>query len=94
MTPFVTLDEVKARLRIDAGDDDATLTSLIDEASSAVADYMKYVDGDVPPRVKAATIMLVGILYNKPDSDSDGLFEGGSLPGPVRALLSRKPTMA
>ncbi len=94
MTAFVTLEEVKARLHIDASDDDATLTSLIDEASSAVADYMKYVDGDVSPRVRAATIMLVGILFKSPDRDADGLFDGGSLPGPVRALLSRKPTMA
>ena len=109
MAAFVTLAEVKDRLRIDGPDDDASLEGLIEAATGAIINHLKsaavpYLDEDgevpanveVPAVVKTATIILVGYLYRNPDQDPDRDFDGPNLPGPVRALLNplRDPALA
>lgn len=96
---LVLLPETKLALAIDYNDDDAYLTTLIGAASEIILKYMKVEETDlspVPEVVKAATITLVGYLYRNRDKDPDEDFMDGSLPAPVRSLLSlfRDPTVA
>lgn len=102
MTDYVTLEATKLALRIDHDDDDAHLGLLISGASRMVAQYLK---GNAPeieypeeadPEIKIATIMLVGHLYNNPDSDPDKAFDPGYLPAPVQSILYplRTPTLS
>lgn len=103
MAKFVTLDDVKARLRVDTSDDDASLEGLIEGATGIVVNHLKAAaqpllesGATIPPAVQTATIMLVGYLYRNPDQDPDGAFGDGMLPGPVRVILHplRDPSMA
>ncbi|RWN33434.1 head-tail connector protein [Mesorhizobium sp.] len=106
---FVTIDEVKAALKIDeiggnSPDDDTTwLSLLITAASRAIRNYLKADStafGDspttYPEEVKLATIMLIGYMYREPDGDEQKAFSLGNLPFPVTALIYqlRDPTLA
>lgn len=106
MTKLVTLDELKARIRMDHDVEDDTLELLIEGASAAVLNYLKlehdhYDDSsgeavDVPAEVKNATLLLCGILSKDRDGTAMKDWEPGDLPAPVRALLYplRDPALA
>lgn len=101
---LVALPEVKAMLRILHDEDDYVLQMIISAASQSIATHLKqpnlllvesppvYID----PRIKIATIMLVGHIYRSPDRNVDNAFEFGFLPKPVTAILynMRDPTIA
>ena len=94
MASLVSLDRVKAALRVDSSDDDAMLTLYIEAASAAVISYLKdaavtLIDSasDVPPQIVVATIMLVGHFYRDPDGDTEKEFDVGCLPRPVTSML-------
>lgn len=94
---FVTVVEAKQGLHFDveATEDDAQFTMLIAAASERVAAYIgsrisEVTDADkkaTDPRLKVATIMLVGYLYNAPDQGTDDSYERGTLPKPVSSIL-------
>lgn len=94
---FVTVAEAKRGLHFDieATEDNAQFEMLISAASERIAAYLDTrVDevvnasgGTDDARVKVATIMLVGYLYNAPDQGTDDSYERGTLPKPVSSLL-------
>lgn len=109
MAAFTTLNDVKARLRIDTNDDDASLDALIEAATGIVINHLKAAakpyldeegkvsgDAEIPPVIQTATIILVGYLYRDPDQDPERSFDEAALPTPVRALLHpiRDPAIA
>ncbi|MGF6957999.1 head-tail connector protein [Paraburkholderia youngii] len=91
MTDLVTLDEAKARLRIDGNDMDADLSLAIAGASASVVAYLKREDwtdpADVPANVKNATIMLAGMFIRDPDGAESQTWQQGYLPNAVVAIL-------
>jgi len=63
---MLTLPEVKLHCRIDHGDEDTLLQSMIDAATASVGDYINAtepLDATAPAPVKAAALLLVGTLY-------------------------------
>ncbi len=110
MPKLVSLQQVKAGLRVDHDDDDGHLELLIEAASNRVVKHLKGraaevldldssgepTSGGIPAEVMVATIMLVGYLYRNPDQDPDRDFDIGMLPKPVKSLLYalRDPTLA
>jgi hypothetical protein len=90
MTQLVDIDTVKKHLRYDADftDADETINIKIDQASSAILDYLKLEDAPdpVPGYMEAAACLAVEALY-------DG---GDPLNDTVKALLhrSRDPELA
>lgn len=109
MFEFVTLDEVKAHLRIDTDAGDPDLQLKIYSASAAVLDYIqgsrdKVVDdnGDVITdapelqRVKQATLIFVGILDRVRGGEEENQYKQGQLPYSVTCLIYslRTPTIA
>ena len=109
MTLPVTLDMVKAHLRVDGTADDTDISDKLLSAEGAVLNYLKIGSLDElkigsPPAmpapvdgaVTAATLLLVGYLYRNRDTDIDKEWEMGYLPRPVMALLYplRDPAVA
>lgn len=109
MALLVSIDEVKAMLRLDGDSHDGLLTLLIPAASGAVLNYLKsgadaFVDASgeaynlaaVPFEVRAATVLMIGHLMRNPDNNVEGAFDRGYLPMPVTALLYplRDPALA
>lgn len=101
MPDLVTLDEVKAHLRIDDDDFNGALQLLIGAASELVLDFMQAAPGQfvdvqtVPRQVKVAVMVLVGIYSRNPDDLGAGAFEDGRLPPVIRASLRglRRPVV-
>jgi hypothetical protein len=107
VTLLVTLDQVKAHLRVDNDDEDDDLTLKIHAASAAVLSYLKdtaylYVDtsgetiADIPYQVQAATLLLMGAFYgNRGEDGGQSSGFGNYLPPAVVALLYplRVPTV-
>ncbi len=108
---FATLPETKLALRIDYSDLDPNLALQIKAASDLILSHLGArasvvlgLDADgslpagaaIPPRIQLATIALVGYWVAHPDEDPDAAFLGGSLPGPVLAILRglRDPVLA
>ena len=97
---LVTLDEAKARLRIDGTAMDADIELAVAGASAAVLRYLKrepYTDGDaVPADVKNAVMLLAGTFVRDPDGAEAQQWQQGYLPNAVTALLYplRDPTAA
>jgi hypothetical protein len=63
--PLYTLEEVKAHLRVDTADDDASITTYMAAAEAAVLQYcniplVPFGAGEV---FKVAALMMVGGLY-------------------------------
>lgn len=112
MVMIVTLDQASEHLRRDTTDDDADLTLKIEAASKAVITFLKsgatFLDsqGDVPldssgipvvpEDIKAATLVLIGILYRDRDGQEMDKWKQGYLPFTVTALLYpyRDPALA
>ncbi len=61
---MITVDEVKAHLRLNGTADDAVLTAFIATAAAHVTNYIGivYAEGDAPAPVKSAALLLVGDL--------------------------------
>jgi uncharacterized phage protein (predicted DNA packaging) len=66
---YVTLDEVKAHLRIDFDDDDTYITELIDVAENAISVELEEdladleTEGAIPKGLKHGILLLVGHFY-------------------------------
>lgn len=103
---FVTVEEAKQGLHFDvaATEDNAQIELLIAAASERIAAYLGSRLSEVVntngtannPRVKVATIMLVGYLYNAADQGADDSFDLGKLPKSVSSMLYqlRDPVIA
>jgi len=109
MPDLVTLDQVKAGLRIDHDDDDEQLNLLISASSERIIRYLKgrakevlglndegTEASNVPASVTAATMMLVGYLYRSTDEDPEKDWELGKLPKSVSSMIYqyRDPALA
>jgi hypothetical protein len=112
MAKLVTLEETRLRLNVvSTEDNDTTLEFLIEDASALVINYLGaraesvleldtsgvFVEGSaVPHAVRAATVMLVGYLFENRDGDEHGAFTAGYLPAPVVSMLYplRDPALA
>lgn len=66
---IVTVDEIKAPLRIEHSDEDAFLASLLTQAQAAAEDYCRvaFEDTDAPEAVKAAVLLMACYHYEHPD---------------------------
>lgn len=110
MTMLVSLEEAKAQIRQTQDHEDEHIVLQIHAASAAVLAYLKsydFVDSDgeavaeeVPYQVKAATLILVAMLFRDRDGPASivesSWDQDGYLPRPVVALLYplRDPAMA
>lgn len=112
MISLISLDYARKALHLDDGDMDIEVVGVwIPAASDMVMNYLKgqaetlvptdtsgeLIDPeDVPPAIKAATAMLVGMLMANRDGDPEKAFERGYLPAPVTAILFplRDPALA
>ncbi|MNU34504.1 Phage gp6-like head-tail connector protein [compost metagenome] len=88
MAALATISDAKQRLRIDFEDDNALITSLLEEATDIVVGYIKKPDHEwsattVPFRIKSAILLVTGSLYENRDAGEAVLTES------VRALLHR-----
>ena len=74
MPELVTLDEVKAFLRVDGTDDDTTLAILIAAAAEAVTGLADAWDGtgETPERLKLAVLMLVADWFDNREAVTVG----------------------
>lgn len=78
MAALVTLDEVKARLRIDFDDDDTDAQAMAEQATDIVIGYIKKPDHswtteNAPARIKAAILLVIGRLYDDRDGQEEVL---------------------
>lgn len=99
MTALLTLDEIKAHLRVDHDFDDEMLMEKVRQASAVLLSFIqgsrdKVVsdDGDLIPgealtRMKGAAMRLTGMLYRNPDlAEKEDLLQG-ELPFSVSVLI-------
>lgn len=99
MAALLTLADAKMHLRVTHAFEDAYLTQLCDAASDAVLGYLKrptpevdWTASTVPPRVKAALLLLLDDLYANRGADGTTTAPrpaDGYLPPRVTALLHR-----
>ena len=65
---IVSVDEVKAHLRIDQDEEDAYLEGLIRQAQAAAEDYCRVsFEDDAPEPVRLAILLFVGFYYENRD---------------------------
>lgn len=65
---IVTLDEVKAHLRIDHDEEDAYLESLIRQAQAVAEDYCRVpFSEEAPEPVRLAVLLFVSFYYENRD---------------------------
>lgn len=102
---IITLEVAKQHLRPPGTIDDARIERMMDEASAIVLDYIKLpydsyhdtngelVEEDVPPPVRAATLLVLGALYDNADGQNP---DKQPLSDAAKALLHtrRVPTLA
>ncbi|WP_028605316.1 head-tail connector protein [Ottowia thiooxydans] len=69
---MVTLEEAKNHIRVDQDEDDAAILAMIDAAEAAALDYLDLDELPDAAPVHAAVLMLVGSLYTRRESQSDG----------------------
>jgi len=108
MIAFVTLEEVKAHLRVDDSEADDDLQQKIYSASAAILDYVQSSrdvlvddDGEVITgtneldRVKMATLLLVGVWDRVRNGEEETVYHQGYLPFTVTTIIYslRKPTI-
>jgi hypothetical protein len=83
VSTFVTLDQLKARLRITSTDEDVDLQALLDQAEAQVLNWCSvtapskaivegWTAGTVPPVVVAAILVQTGELDRFRGDDGDG----------------------
>ncbi len=110
MIEIVTLQEVKAHLRIDYSDDvaDADLQAKTTAATAAVLDFIQgsrdlvvdeegaLIEGEPLERVKTAILIYTGILNRVRNGEEEGQYKQGFLPFSVSTLIYslRSPTFA
>ena len=64
----VTVDEVKAHLRIQHDEEDGVILSLIAQAQAAAEDYCRVsFEDDAPEPVRLAILLFVGFYYENRD---------------------------
>ena len=65
---IVSVDEVKAHLRIDQDEEDVYLESLIRQAQAAAEDYCRVsFEDEVPEPVRLAILLFVAFYYENRD---------------------------
>lgn len=66
---ILTVDEVKAHLRIEHDEEDEYLESLIRQAQQTAEDYIResLPDGTAPEAVKLACLLMIGYVYENRD---------------------------
>ena len=67
---IVTLEELKAHLRVLTDDEDTLLTSLLTQAQAAAEDYCRaqWTAEDVPETVRLAVLLMASHFYEYRDS--------------------------
>lgn len=73
---IVTVDELKAALRVDHADDDSYLTRLIAQAQGAAEDFcrVKFEDTTAPEPVRLAVVLMASFHYENPDMESSAAY--------------------
>lgn len=110
MIELVTLEEVKAHLRIDYSDEvlDADLQGKIAAATAAILDFIQgsrelivddqgeLIEGEPLARVKTATLIMVGVLNRVRNGEEETQYRQGYLPFSVTTLIYslRSPSFA
>ena len=65
----LTVDEVKAHLRIQHADEDAYIGGLIEQAQSAAEDFCRVAFAeDAPPAVRLAILLMIGHYFENRDN--------------------------
>lgn len=84
---MVTLTQVKHHLRIDGDEEDEYLVHLIDAARVSIEkDLRRTFEGEVPPPVQHAALLLIGHYYeNREEASAMSLH---TIPRASRSLLS------
>lgn len=81
--PLFKLDEAKAHLRVDTGDDDAIIQTYSDAAVSRVLQYCNIAlvpdDERAKAAFKVAALLVLGDLYEQRAGDRDQLNRTASL---------------
>ncbi len=93
---MISLDEAKLHLRVDQDVEDDAITAIITAATWATADYLNMepadLDADAPAPVKAATLLMIGDLYeNRERQSSQALYRNDTyerLLNPYRVMLA------
>ena len=67
---IVTLDELKAHLRVQTDDEDMLLTSLLTQAQAAAEDYCRaaWTAEEAPETVRLAVLLMASHFYEYRDS--------------------------
>lgn len=74
---IVTLNELKAHLRILTNDEDTLLTMLIEQATTAASDYCRvdWTEADeVPETVRLAVLLMASHFYEYRDSSDKSAY--------------------
>lgn len=108
MRNLITLDEAKEHLRVDHDFDDNDIELKISGVSGSIIAYLKsgadnFIDKDgnvivnsIPPEVKIASKLLLGMIYKDRDGEQMEKYQQGYLPFQVTCHIYhlRVPTMA
>ncbi len=100
MTALLTLEEIKAHLRVDHDADDDMLMDKVRQATAVLLAYIQgsrdkvisedgeLIPGEALTRMKGAAMRLTGMLYRNPDlAEREDLVQGGTAVFCVRADL-------
>ena len=83
--PILTLNEVRAHLRYDSGDNDAALQIMLDAAEQAIKTHCDPNQDLNNPAIKQAALLLIGYWDNNRNAEQGNDWY---LPQPVLALLT------
>lgn len=91
---LVSLVTAKEHLRVISSDHDEDIQQKLDDAEDIVVDYLKkpdhgWTEGTVPPRVRAAILLVLGALFENREG-------GDPISDAVRSVLwrDRDPALA
>ena len=75
---MLTLTETKEHLRVSHADEDTLIGAMMQAATYASADYLnmafEQLTATVPSPIKAATLLMIGDLYENREAQSDRPF--------------------